>query len=310
MTAPTLPAWIREEHGAETAGRLSAALEATLAAVGLSLRLEESEESEALIEAAHGLVARVELADLARKAAHEPERIQPFLERMLTSLTIQAAALGCGELAQSVRVRLHPESAHAGAARHGVPCLTLLPDTVALLLYDQGSRLVGLQDPVWDQRPAAERTKIFNAAIDRTLAVLSVQREDLALPSGAALVSWTGDEHITSTLALAAERTLAADPRWGVLLAVPRSQTVIAHVIRDHTMIPAATQLALMARGIFEEGPEPRVSPAAYWVRGEHSEALQVEVDLAARRVTRFSPSQRFTDEVLLPLCGDHLRPA
>ena len=206
-----------------------------------------------------------------------------------------------------VRVRLRAEERHVRyddlAFEPGV-----LPGVLGLLMVERGPNLFSMPAASWAALAPAERRTRFQAAIDRTVATTTVMRSETQLPDGAGYSVFAGDDHTTSTLALRAERLVSADPRWGALVAAPRSQLALAHAIADHRMIPMISRMAFVAAGIFSEGPAPLVSPRLFWVRGAHCEALDVEVDLAARRVTRFSPSAQFATEVLMPLGGDTLR--
>ncbi|CAN5563111.1 hypothetical protein BH11MYX1_BH11MYX1_54090 [soil metagenome] len=56
-------------------------------------------------------------------------------------------------------------------------------------------------------------------------------RNEVQSPEGASYSMFTGDDHTTSTLALRAEGLGSADPRWGALVATPRSQIMLAHAI-------------------------------------------------------------------------------
>jgi len=176
-------------------------------------------------------------------------------------------------------------------------------------MVERAGSLYGFPGSLWELVPEPQRAALFETALERTVATTAATRRELPLPSGAKLTAWTSDDHTVSTFALAAEKLLPADPRWGALVAAPRSQMAIAYALGDERAFPALCNLALMAKGIFEEGPDPRVSPRIWWVRGGHCEPIDVEVDPQAHKVGRVSPSKRFAEEVLLPLSGAHLRP-
>jgi hypothetical protein len=287
-------------------GEGRAALDAAVAASGFAIAFDGHA---ARVTAAGGeRLADLDVDDLVRRTQREPSHVAAFLLLRLAALSIEAVAAGSGPLARHVRLRVRAR--RDGAVYDAsLPTFDVLPGTTTLIMCDVGAQLASVHDASWSGRAAADRRRVFTAALDTTLAAAVTTRNDLRTPSGAPITAWTGDEHITSTLAHAVERLLPADPRWGALVAVPRSQSVVAHAIADHQLVGVASHLAMMARGIYTEGPDPRVSPRVYWVRGVHVEALDLDVDLATRRVTRFAPSQRFTDDVLLPLAGDHLRP-
>jgi hypothetical protein len=186
----------------------------------------------------------------------------------------------------------------------------LLPDTFAVAVIERDGVLVSVALAAWKEVPAEEQVTLWQTAVRRTIETTIAKRQDVRHPSGASFVAWTGDDHTVSTLALDVERLLPADPRWGALVAVPRSQIVVAHALGAPEVVPMIGQLALMAQGIHAEGPPPLVSPHLYWVKGGHCEPLAVDVDLPARRMRCCSPSERFANEILLPLAGDRLSPA
>lgn len=88
---------------------------------------------------------------------------------------------------------------------------------------------------------------------------------------------------------LAAKIPGAADPRYGILAAMPCSHRAHLHVLRDRTALPSLTLMARYTRVVYHEEPGP-VSPDVLWwhdgtwtaLTSYPAETVRVTGDLAA----------------------------
>lgn len=301
MAVPSIPDWMSQALPAERAHALADVLQQLAAEHGLSFGVE----GHTLVLAHRGTAfGRLNIDGVVAAAAGtDAESVREALDPHFARCAVRALVTTTEELLERLRVRLHPSSAAIGQEA----TLPALPGTVAAMMIDYGRYRFPLHAAAWGRLAPDVQAHAYALALARTVAELRVERSEDRLASGATLALFTGDDHATSTLALVAEQKLAADPRFGVLVASPRSQIVIAHAIGHADVLGALARMAISTRGIHSEGPEPLVSREVYWVRGATCEVVDMDVDLANRRVSAVRPSSRFADEVVLPLAGSLL---
>jgi hypothetical protein len=120
-----------------------------------------------------------------------------------------------------------------------------------------------------EQREAAgwarSRDELWHVALDNVRAGGRPEPEPFHAEPGVVLVGFRSDSLFTTTHSFWIERTLDAG-RHGVILAVPNRHVLVAHAIRDASVVPAVDALVKVAIGFHREGPGP-ISPHLYWVR-------------------------------------------
>jgi hypothetical protein len=131
-------------------------------------------------------------------------------------------------------------------------------------------------------------------ALVRTRAEPGLDLERHAIPIGddtVELFSLSGHSFFTATQALWADELDLPVPEHGALVSVPTRHTVLAHPIRDASVIGILGYLVDLTRRLELEGPGS-VSPHVYWLREGRFERLDVWHDDEGRH---FAPSAEFT---------------
>jgi hypothetical protein len=226
-----------------------------------------------------GLAARCRAAE-----AHEwPAIVARHLDGLEAARPRPPAAFAAAR--EDLRVLLRPA---AGAGRAAVVRWRVAEDLEAHLVRmgPDGPAAVDADDAAaWGR----SRDELWHLGLDNVRGDGAPRPEPLGPAPGVDLVGLRSPSPFTATHALWMERSLGAGPH-GVLLAVPSRRVLVAHAVRDGSVVPAVDVLVKMAVGFHREEPEP-LSPHLYWVRDGAWSRQRVE---AGDREATFTPSASF----------------
>lgn len=237
-------------------------------------------------------------------------------------LTYGKAKYGLGNLAQMCHAEPRQEEWPAIVARHfqitddlpdgisGTPKVRLVDDQfMAQLPGEYVTRRVA-EDLMlvlsWDlpeqvMTPSLEEVLehgepnvLFADAIEHTRTDPDLELERLEIPAGdetAELLVLNGPSFFTATHVLWADELDPPAPEHGMLVAVPNRHTVLAHAIRDPSVLGVIGPLLTLAQRLEQEGPGS-ISPHLYWLRDGELERLDAWIDDEGLHV---APSEAFT---------------
>jgi hypothetical protein len=184
----------------------------------------------------------------------------------------------------------------------------LLPDSfVAELGFEVAARRVGtdLQLALAYDLPytvdVPDREKIlawgaedelFELAVEHARAEPGLELDRHVIGEDIGMWSLVGDSFFTATHALWADDFDPPASEHGTLVAVPHRHAVLAHPIRDLSVVGAVTHMVLLVQRMYVEGPGS-LSDGLYWLRAGTLERLDVRVDGES---TTFTPSQELLE--------------
>jgi hypothetical protein len=170
-----------------------------------------------------------------------------------------------------LRVRLMPpyEEVQRCAFR------ALAEDLVAVLALDTPEAVVFPKRPqveAWGQ----DEDELF----DLGLAAVREERDlDIRVQEheGARIALLAGDSFYTATWGIWAGHLDPPATEHGALVAVPHRHAVLAHTIRDLSVVPAIGHMAQIAASMYAEGPGS-ISQSVYWWRDGRFDRVEITV--------------------------------
>jgi hypothetical protein len=128
-----------------------------------------------------------------------------------------------------------------------------------------------------------DEDELFELALEQTRAEpdLELTREDYGEDEGVEPTSvWllTGDSFFTATHALWADAFDPPTSEHGTLVAVPNRHAVLAHPIRDFSVIGALQIMLNVGHTLWTEGPGS-LSDGLYWLRDGYLQRIETRVE-------------------------------
>jgi hypothetical protein len=196
----------------------------------------------------------------------------------------------------AMKLRLFHREWVAGPGWHGLERPLAGGDLRLILAYDLPTtvKLPSREDVLeW-----GDEDELFELALEQTRAEpgLELSRHELANQGDAEPTPiWTlaGDSFFTATHILWADDFDPPPSEHGTLVAVPHRHVVLAHPIRDTSVIAAVPHLLQLGHRMWVQGPGS-ISPSVYWLRDGVHERLEAWVNDDGG--TTFAPSDEFTD--------------
>ena len=193
-----------------------------------------------------------------------------------------------------VKLRLYPPD----YAEQGVDLVASrpIPEVIAAVVLDlpQTVRTVTEENlKSWGR----SREEIFDLALANVRAGEAPARQDVPLEEGGTLAAYLGDDFFTATHGL----LLPEAGAYGSLGGIPHRHALLVHDIADRTVVNALRRLALIAFGMFQEGPGS-ITPNVYWRRGGTFTLIETRVTATSVTVT---PPEAFVTGVLSILAGE-----
>lgn len=177
-----------------------------------------------------------------------------------------------------VKLRLYPPE----YAEQGVDLVASMPipGVVAAVVLDlpQTIRTVTAKDvKAWGRT----REELFALALQNVRAGRAPVRQDLELEEGGTLAAFLDDDFFTATRVLLP----AGEGAFGSLVAVPHRHALLVHDIVDRRALVILRRLAVIAFGMFQEGPGS-ITPNVYWRRAGAFTLIPTKVSSTSVTVT------------------------
>lgn len=193
-----------------------------------------------------------------------------------------------------VKLRLYPPD----YAEQGVDLVASrpIPETIAAVVLDlpQTIRTVTADNLAAWGRSCEE---ILDLALSNVRDAEPPARQELPMEEGGTLTAYLGDDFYVATRAL----LLPEAGRFGSLVAVPHRHALIVHEISDRHVIHALQRMAVIAFGMFQEGPGS-ITPNVYWRRDGTFTLIPTKVTATSLTVT---PPDAFVIGVLNLLAAE-----
>jgi hypothetical protein len=213
-----------------------------------------------------------------------PEVVRGHFERVFAaddeSAELAAKVDDFAAVRDQLRVRLFPPDVEG----EGRVIWPVAEGIVAALVFDLPSAIRTVsQDEIAPWGRSLEELRAI------ALANLALEREPARErfdAQGVPLEAIHGESFFTASWALGLEEAndRARHPH-GTILAVPTRHGVLHHPVVDLGVIAAVNALALIADGMFKEGPGG-ISPSIYWVRGGRWSRIATEIEGGRLSVT------------------------
>lgn len=190
------------------------------------------------------------------------QQIEHFVQAVSTIPTADAEATTIEELRPYLRVRLYHPEALTGAPALKMP---ITEGLVVALVADYPDRVVTVN---------REEARTYGLSSEELLDLgmanvrehVQAERHVETTDEGGKLISLSGPDFCTASLALAPDIYAGPEPEAGFLLSVPNRHEVLAVPIETDAAIQLLPPLVNATRSLFQRGPGS-ISPFVYWVR-------------------------------------------